>query len=160
MLDSDWVDSCFVPCGQVQVFLLQKTLVYECLFDILVVEVEFKWVFEQVLVEVLHDAVLDALAVQLHLFLTVALAHREELCELVQHVSHEFLHVLALLLALHVWLDDLREDGLHKLFDLLPDGQCFVTFQFVVEVVEDALLRLLLLRLQNGWFLPVFVRIV
>lgn len=160
MFDSDRVYSGFVACWQVQMLLLQKTLVYKGLLNILPVELLLQWILEQILIQVLHDTVFHALAVQLNFFLGVGVAHREELCELFLHVVHQLLHMLSLLFSFHVWLDYLRQRGLYKLFDLLPNGQCLVAFKFVVEVVEDALLRSLLLRLFDDWFLLVFVRIM
>lgn len=148
MLDSNRVNPCVLTRRQIQMLWFQKPLVDESLLHVLLVKSLLTLVFEQVLVQVLHHAVFNTLPVELiHLLGVLVLRWRIQGVEFLLHVVHEFLYVLALLLAIDVSLDQLWKHVLDKRFDFFTDWECFITLELVVEVMEDALLLLLLLWL-------------
>ena len=63
MLNSHRVNSCFLSNWQVEVLWLKKSLVDYCLVYVLVIEFNFTWMVEQVLIQILHYTVLDSFSI-------------------------------------------------------------------------------------------------
>ena len=141
MLDAHWVNARLVARRQVQMLRPNESLVNERLLYEFLVEFRFGRVTEQVLVKIFHDAFLNSFAVEVGCL--VALLNklfRKDSVEYLGHFTHELLDVLALLLAV-LGLHYLRQNHAHKSLDFLPNWLGLVAFQFLVELVEDALLR-------------------
>jgi hypothetical protein len=120
VLDSHWVYSSVLANRQIEMLLPQEALMNQRLLDVLLIELYLECIPEEVGVQVLHDTVLDAFPVELHLLLCVVLGG-EQVSELLVHCIHQFLHVLSLLLAFDVWLYYLGQSSLNELFNLLSD---------------------------------------
>lgn len=146
-----WIDSSLFTRRKVQMFRLEEPLVHGGLFRVFLDKCFFIWIFVEVLVQIFHHAVFYTLSIErkllVHAFLVL---WREDIVELFLHLVHQLLDVLPLLLAVDFRLDQLWKSGLNEWFYLLADGESNVTFQFVIEVVENTLLRCLLIRLPGS----------
>ena len=118
---------------------LQKALVDQSLLNVLLIVLLLGDVLEQVLVQVLHDTVLDPFSVQLVLFFLVHRSRRKQLVERLRHFSHEILDLIPLLFTWALWLEALGQLIPNEVLQALPDRLCLLRLELEVEIMEDAL---------------------
>ena len=144
MLDSDLIDAALLTRGQVQMLGLQEPLMKQRLLDVILVEFQLTWMLEQVLIQVLHYTVLNALAVECPLVLLLVARlpiglRRKNLHKRLCHFGHEFLHSLALLLSRAIILNNLWQGGPDKQLNGLPDRSSLLTLQLLIKTMKYTL---------------------
>lgn len=149
MLNSHGIYSTLLACRQVKMLWLQESLMQQGLPHVVFVELLFTGVLKQVLIEVLHHAVLNTFSVQgpfICRFVAGAAAKApkvilrwENLVEFLGHFRHQFLYLLSLFFPRAIVLDDLRQRVPDERLDGLPHQHGLITLELLIKRVENAI---------------------